>query len=110
MNKHFIIYDNTGKILRTGNVPEEFLNAQVSEGEFLLQGEADCLKDAVDPITRTIIKDGNPNPTFNPVPDIPTPTGLSTTQQLDLLWQAMDSGTFPKAEPFYSAVKASRSP
>lgn len=26
--------------------------------------------------------------------------------QLDMLWHSMDSGQIPKAEPFYSALKA----
>ena len=27
-------------------------------------------------------------------------------EQLDALWHAMDQGTMPKAEPFYSDIKA----
>lgn len=110
MNKHFVIYDSSGKILRAGDVPEEYLSIQtVREGEFFLEGEANVKTDAVDPITGTIIKGGNPNP--NPPPPIQEPQSpgeMSTRQQLDLLWQAMDSGTFPKAEPFYSAIKATK--
>ena len=29
----------------------------------------------------------------------------SQTEQLDMLWHAMESGEFPKAEPFYSSIK-----
>lgn len=27
------------------------------------------------------------------------------SEQLDALWHAMDQGTLPKAEPFYSSIK-----
>ncbi|MPS58899.1 MAG: hypothetical protein E2594_17275 [Pseudomonas sp.] len=30
----------------------------------------------------------------------------SIQDQLDALWHAMDSGQLPKAEPFYSQIKA----
>jgi hypothetical protein len=29
----------------------------------------------------------------------------SVEDQLDMLWQAMDKGQFPRAEPFYSTLK-----
>ena len=30
----------------------------------------------------------------------------SVTDQMDMLWHAMDDGTLPKVEPFYSTIKA----
>lgn len=30
----------------------------------------------------------------------------SLAEQLDMLWHAMDAGSLPKAEPFYSQLKA----
>jgi hypothetical protein len=39
--KNFIIYDATGRILRLGNVPEEYLSLQPQAGEFLMLGNAD---------------------------------------------------------------------
>lgn len=27
-------------------------------------------------------------------------------EQMDMLWHAMDNGDLPKAEPFYSSIKA----
>lgn len=107
MNKKYVIYNAAGEILRVGSAPEEELSNQVYEGEFMIEGEACCVKDAVNPETGEIIPDGRQTPVAQFTP--PAPTGsLPVTQQLDLLWQAMDSGTFPKAEPFYSAVKAAR--
>jgi hypothetical protein len=109
MNKYFVIYNAAGEILRVGDCPEEAFELQAQEGEFILEGTADCIKDAVDTATKTVIAGGNPNPQapFTPPPVQQAPA-LATEKQLDLLWQAMDAGTFPKAEPFYSAVKAAK--
>jgi len=108
MNKNFLIYDSTGKILRTGNCPEEVFDAQAMQGELITEATACCVKDAVNPETGEIIHNGNPNPLGAPTPSATQPVGLSTQTQLDLLWQAMDAGTFPRAEPFYSAIKAQK--
>ena len=104
---NFIIYDQQGKILRTGSCPaEEFYNQQ-QPGEFIIEGTANIEKDAVDPATNQLIPGGKPpDPIdmdyrlarFNAYPSIPA--------QLDMLWHAMDSGQLPKAEPFYSSLKA----
>lgn len=108
MIKYFVIYNASGDILRTGSCPGDDLHLQAQEGELLVEATACCLKDAVDPQTGEIIVNGRQTPVeqFNP-PPAPAPS-LPATLQLDLLWQAMDSGTFPKAEPFYSAIKAAK--
>jgi hypothetical protein len=106
MNKQFVIHDATGVILRTGNCPEEDWALQVTEGEGIIEAQACCINDAVNLETGEIIYGGA---TPQPAPTVASqPVGLSTATQLDLLWQAMDAGTFPKAEPFYSAIKAQK--
>lgn len=109
MNKEFVIYDGTGKILRTGSCPEEDWGLQAKEDELITEATACCVNDAVNPQTGEIIHGGNPSPLSAPESSAAPPSsGLSTATQLDLLWQAMDAGTFPKAEPFYSAIKAQK--
>lgn len=54
--KNFIIYDASGSILRVGCVPEEYLNLQAQEGEFLIEGSAKPDTDRVDVKTKEIIK------------------------------------------------------
>lgn len=108
MNKEFVVYDSTGKILRTGNCPEEDWGLQANEGEMIIEAQACCVNDAVCPETHAVIC-GGAAPVEPPLALVPPqPAGLSTQTQLDLLWQAMDAGTFPKAEPFYSAIKAQK--
>lgn len=109
MNKNFVIYNAQGQILRTGYCPAEDFALQAQDGELITEAQACCVNDAVNPATGEIIHGGNPNPPGMPSPSMPTQgAGLSTEAQLDLLWQAMDAGTFPKAEPFYSAIKAQK--
>lgn len=107
MNKKFVIYDSTGAILRTGECPVSDWNKQAGEGELIIEAEACCVNDAVCPHTHLVIEGGATPP--EPVAPTPAaPAGLSVATQLDLLWQAMDAGTYPKAEPFYSAIKATK--
>lgn len=109
MNKNFVIYNAQGEILRTGYCPVEDFELQAQDGELITEATACCVNDSVDPTTGEIIHGGNPNPQTNSFVPVPaTSSGLSTETQLDLLWQAMDAGTFPKAEPFYSAIKAQK--
>lgn len=108
MNQNFIIHDAQGNILRTGDCPEEFLNLQVREDEFLLIGNADVRTDAVNPETGEVLRGVRTPPVPAVAPTQTPPPVIPVDQQLDLLWQAMDAGTFPKAEPFYSAIKAAK--
>ena len=111
MNKNFVIYNAQGQILRTGYCPAEDFQFQAQDGELITEAMACCVNDSVDPATGEIIHGGNPTPQTAPSLLGPGPvgsSGLSTETQLDLLWQAMDAGTFPKAEPFYSAIKAQK--
>jgi hypothetical protein len=109
MNKNFVIYNAQGQILRTGYCPDEDFGLQAMKGELITEATACCANDAVNPETGEIIHGGNLNPPGVPTPsEAPPSSGLSAATQLDLLWQAMDAGTFPKAEPFYSAIKAQK--
>jgi hypothetical protein len=108
LNKNFIIYSDTGEILRTGNCPADAFDLQAQPGEYIVEGVASCSKDSIDPQTGQVIEGGRPVTAQASLLEAPQPAGLSTATQLDLLWQAMDAGTFPKAEPFYSAVKAQK--
>lgn len=107
MNKEFVIYDSTGRILRTGNCPQEDWSLQANEGELIIEAQACCVGDSVCPHTHVVIE-GGAAPVEPVAPPVAQPTMLSTEAQLDLLWQAMDAGTFPRAEPFYSAIKAQK--
>lgn len=107
MTTKYVIYNAQGEILRTGICPADEVQLQVGEGEFLVEADACCVKDSVDPQTGDIIPNGRGPIAPQPVPTPPS-NGLSVQTQLDLLWQAMDAGAYPKAEPFYSAVKASK--
>lgn len=106
MNKHYVIHDAQGNILRTVFCPESDASLQVLSTELMIEGEANPMTDTVNPVTRKVVKNSR---TVTPViPPAPKPR-LSAERQLELLWEAMDAGQFPKAEPFYSAVKAARS-
>lgn len=55
MNVNFIIYNNTGKILRTGICPADWLNLQPQTGEFVIEGTADAVTQKIDVDTRTVV-------------------------------------------------------
>lgn len=107
MNTHFVIYNAAGEILRTGNCPPGAVEFQAADGEFVVEAVACCVNDSISPETGEVIVGGRSEVESPAVPTMQAPP-LSVSHQLDLLWQAMDSGTFPKAEPFYSAVKAQK--
>ncbi len=47
--KNYIVYNDVGKILRTGSCPESDFDLQASEGEFVLEGQAnDSTQEIVD--------------------------------------------------------------
>lgn len=108
----FAIYDSTGAVLRTGNVPEHALELQAQEGESLYVGD-------VGPYDRIDMETGEPVagappalPTTVPIPEYVQERAAaypSVEQQLDWLWHAMDDGTLPKAEPFYGQIAAVKS-
>lgn len=106
--KNFIIYSATGEILRAGQCPEDILHLQAREGEFLLEGVADVENDAIDPETEAVIPGGRVKPPVPPETYVMVRRRLypSVEQQLDMLWHSMDRGDIPKAEPFFTVLKA----
>jgi hypothetical protein len=103
----FVIYDQHGEILRTGQCPDGEEVVQAQDGEFMLIGEADVEKDSVDPQTQAVVPGGRV---------IPPPPPLNYSQarrlayprveeQLDMLWHAMDDDPAARIEPFYSVIK-----
>lgn len=107
ITKYFTVYDSSGNILRSGQAPEQMIQAQAQTGEFVLEAESNPETDIVDVTTQTVVVGGKP----------PEPIDMNyararaeaypaITTQLDMLWHAMDSGQIPKAEPFYTTLKA----
>ena len=42
--KHFIVYDTTGNILRTGMCPDDMFDLQKGENELIMEGIANDIK------------------------------------------------------------------
>lgn len=104
--KNFIKYDKTGKIISTGTLPDEAFDLQeLGPEEFIIEGTVDPGSyDRVDPETKKIIRGGGTPPKieYEEARQLNYP---SITEQLDMLWHAMDTGQIPKAEPFYTRIK-----
>lgn len=110
MLKSFTIYDQLGNILSSGQVLAEDLPLQLTNypGAYLLEEASDPAKDIIDTINKTVLKNQKP----------PEPEKIKSyaesrnelypdvTEQLDMLWHSMDRNEIPKAEPFYSYIKA----
>lgn len=105
---NFVIYNAAGEILRTGSCPEHAFEQQRQGGEFILEGEADPGKDSVDVATQAVIPNGRPVPVPEPEPYTRVRARMypPVTDQLDMLWHAMDQNVLPRVEPFYSLNKA----
>lgn len=80
---NFVVYDATGKILRTGNCPDDHMGIQAAPGQFVMQGQADD--------RLHIIQNGRivpnpqppkPEPRIRPQP----PAGPSMQQQLNAIF------------------------
>ena len=104
----YIIYDQSGSILSTGSCPDSEMQAQCPEGAFIMEGEADVARDAVDPQTGTVIPGGRVVP---PAPALTYAQARRLAyprveEQLDMLWHAMDDDPAARIEPFYSVIKA----
>jgi hypothetical protein len=109
MNKDYIIHDAQGHILRTGNCPPDMLALQAQAGECCIEGVADCARDRVDVTNKTVMRGAIARATAPGLVNshLVTPA-LSVERQLEMLWESMHAGQFPKSEPFYSAVLAAR--
>jgi hypothetical protein len=103
----FTIYDAAGIILRTGQCPLDCLSKQYEANELIHLGESDPDHDSMDVERAQLIVGGKPqapidmdyrNARLNAYP--------SASEQLDMLWHAMDCAAMPAVEPFYSRIKA----
>lgn len=109
----YIIYDKTtGEIIRTGTAPADEVQNQVifPNEDVLLGEEQNPGQDAVDPVTKTLVPLGRPEPPPPPIDmnyqKARADSYPAVQEQLDMLWHAMDSGATAKIEPFYSTIKA----
>lgn len=105
----FAILDSAGRVVRSGSCPPEEMDAQVGPGESLHVGVAP-LGARFDAQKQSFVTEAS-TPVGTPVP----PASVSEARaaayppiadQLDDLWHAMDAGTLPRAEPFYSRIQA----
>lgn len=56
MNRPYIVYDSTGKIIKTGYCDERLFYAQITnDGESIIGGVANDATHSIDPITKQII-------------------------------------------------------
>jgi hypothetical protein len=105
--KNFIIYDTFGEIKRTGQCPDEDFALQALDGELILEGQADPMKDRVNVSTHAVMAGANVQPpkaeAYTTVRKRMYPT---VEEQLDMLWHAMHQYHTPRVEPFYSTIKA----
>lgn len=91
--KHFYVTDNTGVVRRFGVCQDIDFEAQAGKGETVYEGEF------VPPeMPSDILGDGYAANRIRAYPAI--------SDQLDMLWHAMNRGDTPISEPFYSSIKA----
>lgn len=88
----FHVKNFSGAVVRTGVCSKADFEKQAGAGESVHEGAVSV------PETPLVNPNDYRNQRFKAYP--------SVRDQLDALWHAMDSGALPKAEPFYSAIKA----
>ena len=105
---NFIIYNALGQILRTGSCPDEAFELQAGDDEFIMEGTADPMEDAVNTRALAVIPGGRVKPTAPPDPYTRVRARMypPVEEQLDMLWHAMDQNVLPRVEPFYSLNQA----
>lgn len=105
--KHFTIYNSLGEIVSTGQVQDEDFELQVlAPGERIVEDRADPEKDSVDPKTKKIVRGGRTiKPVVRTYADKRRSLYPNALDQLDMIWQAMDSGKLPKDNEFYTTIK-----
>lgn len=105
--KNFTIYNAVGEILRTGIVPDTDYDLQIlNSEEYIIEESADPEKDLVDPQTKKILRNSvQKKEKVLTYADKRAPLYPSITEQLDMLWRAMDKGILPKDNEFYSTIK-----
>lgn len=109
MYKSYTIYDSTGNILVSGEVPADQVSLQLNRypGAFLIEQESDPGTDVVDTVNATVLKGQKspPPPRVKLYDESRAELYPKLADQLDMLWHSMDDGTLPKAEPFYTYIK-----
>ena len=113
--KNYFIYNNLGKILRTGSAPEEYVAIQAKENEFVLEGVAD---DTSQYINGSVIIDMPPKLTKHHVFDFVTkawqdprtPADIKTSQwqKIKVLRDARKSGGFKVGVKWFHSDEPSR--
>lgn len=90
--KKFIVYDNTGKILRTGGCSDKDFFLQARDGEFVIEGKAnDVTQKVANPgiagrvVNKTPEEIEADNPTPKPVPFEKRPAQVTNEQWQDVL-------------------------
>lgn len=108
--KHFTLYDAEGTIISTYSMPasspiDEFISLQKNPpGISMIEAESDILSDAIDIVTKKVIKGGKKKPEKNYIQNR-SEAYPTVQEQLDMLWHGMDTNQIPKSEPFYSIIK-----
>lgn len=101
----FTIYDDLGNILRSGYCQEEVYALQVlEEGHYIVQIASDPATDTVDVTTQEIKFNSKVQESIT-YAEARYQAYPPVSEQLDMLWHAMDSGSMTKSEPFYSTIK-----
>lgn len=109
ITKYYTIFNKqTGEILRSGSgTPEMFAHAveNLSIDQDIVELQADPQLDLIEPATKTVLVGQRPQPqkTYQ---DSRLQAYPSVQEQMDMLWHAMDQNQIPRAEPFYSTIKA----
>ncbi|CAB4155107.1 hypothetical protein UFOVP653_74 [uncultured Caudovirales phage] len=88
IRKYYCVKD--GYLTRRGECEEQFIQAE--------DGEAICFGDPPD--------DLHPAPPQRSAQQLRRDAYPAVGAQLDWLWHAMNDGTLPRVEPFYSEIKA----
>lgn len=106
---NYIVYSEDGRILRTGNCPDDHLELQAGEGETAIE---DTYGDTYDSKHRII--DGG-RVEFTPIERVKGYGELRAlayppiTDQLDAIWHGMNDGLIPKIPNFYDPIAAVKS-
>jgi hypothetical protein len=106
--KHFVIYNNTGEILRSGTCQDQDFELQVlTSDELIIEASADPAKDIINIQTGEVVGGGKPPPlVYIDYRTARRQAYPAISDQLDMLWHAMDNNTLTRVEPFYSRIKA----
>jgi len=83
----FVVYNNKGKILRTGSCPKFLIQAQAHEGEFVFEGNADdSLQKMVagKVVDKTQIEIDAEKPIAVPIPEDEKPAIITNKQWRDI--------------------------